>query len=479
MKTSTNQTSSTDTDKLWNKIVDALRQQIGVGDFGLEQFITKLQLREDTGTKLIVEHPVDFMIDWVEINYEDQMKLAAAQVLNASRDFEFIERGADRRAPQQGKESPLPPASPACSSCGTKKVSTKARESRRKPIISGLNEDYRFDNFIVGDNNRFAYTAALSISKEDPRRVQHLNPFFIHGASGMGKTHLLQAIGNAIRDNNSDAQVLYVTSESFTNAYIEAICKKGDALNSFRRKFRKADVLLIDDVQFLAKRGKTQEEFFHTFNALFESGKQIILCADCPAGDIVDLDERLTSRFQQGLTVCLEAPCFETRLAILRHKMSHWKSNLLGGDILEFLAKHITSSVRTLEGALTRVATIASFSQHSPTVAEARAQLRDMLTRKTNAKITIPDIQRMVAEAFDVRIADLNGRRRTAQVAQPRQIAMFLARKHTQCSLQDIGAAFGGRDHGTVIHATKTVEQKIKKDATLRQKVEMLAQECA
>ena len=399
---------------------------------------------------------------------------SAAQVLGESRTVEFVEAEPIEPAAEEPEEEPqLELDFAPCEQMGeqTEEAAPLPRRKRKsgssrssQPFNSGLNEDYSFEHFIEGDNSEFACAAAKAVASA-PGKLY--NPLFIHGNSGLGKTHLLQAIGNAIRRENENTRVLYVTSEEFTNSYIDAISRKGEAMNNFRRKYRKADVLLIDDVHFLAQKGKTQDEFFHTFNALFASGKQIVLSADCPAANVIGLDDRLTSRFEQGLSVALLPPDFETRMAILRHK-SRQTHELIGNDVLEFLAKNITRSVRRLEGAFTCLSTFAAFSRRRPTVAEARMQLKNFLSDEPTVDLSIKAIQQCVADEFNLRVADLNGRRRTANIAHPRQIAMFLARHHTGSSLQDIGAAFGGRDHATVIHAARTIEQKMEDDEDLR-----------
>lgn len=460
--------------KLWEEIKEDLRRLGNVGEYGFESYISQLTLKADTGTKLVLEYPADMFIDWVETYYSNDIRNSAARVLDAARELEYVAAGAgadaseteQEEAPVSVCELPLPIATrPA--------PKAKRRSNKKSAINSGLNTDYTFDTFVVGSNSEFAVAAAKAVVNAPGSMY---NPLFIHGASGMGKTHLLQAIGNAIQQKDSDTSVLYVTSEDFTNNYIDSISRQGDSLSNFRRKYRKADVLIIDDVQFLSQKGKTQEEFFHTFNALFASGKQIILSADCPAGKITKLDDRLTSRFEQGLTVALNTPDLETRIAILRKKRSMWKSTLISDEVINYLAKNITRSVRRLEGALVRLATFASFSQKSPSIQDARVQLNDLLKEeKTTGDVTIADIQRRVAEEFNIRVADINGRRRTANIAHPRQMAMFLARRHTQSSLQDIGAAFGGRDHGTVIHAAKTIEEKMENDPELRNLVERIS----
>ena len=457
---------------LWEEIMEDLRVQGNVAAYGFETYISQLTLKKDTGTKLILEYPAGMLVEWVESYYAADITMSASRVLKAARELEFVQAEA---------EPVLSPAPETYTRPSTPVVSVTPT-NRRKPqskakYDSGLNTDLTFDNFVVGSNSEFAVAAAHAVVNSPSSMY---NPLFIHGASGLGKTHLLCAIGNAMREKNENVRVQYVTSEDFTNTYIDAISRKGDALSNFRSKYRKADVLLIDDIQFLSQKDKTQEEFFHTFNALFASGKQIVLASDCPAADISRLDDRLTSRFEQGLTVALTVPDLETRIAILRQKRRMWKGELISDEVLEYLAKNITKSVRRLEGALIRLATFASFSQKRPTVMEARMQLRDMMHEEKNVTdVSISDIQNLVAQEFKIRVSDINGRRRTANVAHPRQIAMYLARKHTQSSLQDIGAAFGGRDHGTVIHATKTIEDKMSQDAELSEVINRLSSQFA
>ncbi len=458
--------------ELWSLIVKDMRNQGEVGEYGFDAYISKLSLRADTGTALLLEYPADMSLDWLEINYAEHITHSAARVLDAARSLQYVPAGSNIELPTTGKAT-VPATTDATTH--SPKGGSGTRGTTRKPrtplLNSGLNRDYRFDNFVVGSSNEFAYAAAYAVAHSDSCRY---NPLFIHGGSGLGKTHLLHAIGNAICERDEKTQVLYVTSEDFTNAYIDALGKKGEAINAFRRKYRKADVLLIDDVQFLAHKDKTQEELFHTFNALFGSGKRIVLSADCPASEITLMDERLTSRFEQGLAVTLMPPCFETRVAILRNKRRDARADFISDEVIDFLARSITRSVRRLEGAFISLASYSSFSRRRITVVEARMLLKDKLHEERGSRISIEDIQRRVAEEFDIRVSDLNGRRRTANIAHPRQVAMYLARKHTEISLQDIGDAFGGRDHGTVIHATRMVEQKLAGDAELREQVQRL-----
>lgn len=457
---------------LWAQIMEDMRTLGQAGGYASE-FVSQLQILEDTGSKLLIEYPADMPIVWLEMNYSDNIAISAARVLKGARELEFVEAGqngmneekAPCPAPAATKEV-YTPVQPARRSSGSKITRTNTR------IQTQLNADYTFENYVVGANNQLAYAAAQALVNS-PERL--FNPLFIYGNSGMGKTHLLHAIGNALRARRENVRVLYVTSEQFTNAYIEAIRKRGDALEVFRKKYRKVDVLLIDDVQFMARADKTQEEFFHTFNALFESGKQIVLSADCPASRITRMDDRLKTRFSQGMTVELTAPCYEMRMAILRQKMQRWNTKLLSDEVVEFLARNITQSVRALEGALVRTSTIASFSNSCPSIAFLRTNLADLMNQKTGSGISIADIKQRVANEFGIRVEDLDSRRRMASLAHPRQVAMFLARKHTSSSLQDIGAAFG-RDHSTVLHALRNVESKLCSDVPLRDMVERFAE---
>ncbi len=455
---------------LWLSIVQDMRNHESVGEYGFDAYISQLSLLQDTGSTLRIQYPEDLPITWVEINYQQNIINAAARVLDAARKLEFVMAGQEASAQQD--EETLELSAKVSAKSATKsserprtKKTTRGSQSAR----TGINADYIFENFVQGPCNSFAYATANAIANNEAKLY---NPLFIHGGSGLGKTHLLHAIGNAIASKQDGKKVLYVTSEDFTNAYIEAMSKsgsaKGDALSNFRRKYRNADILLIDDVQFLASKEKTQEEFFHTFNALFASGKQIILSSDCPASEITTMDVRLTSRFEQGMTACIARPCLETRIAILRHKRKLWKSDMISDEILEFLAKSITCSVRRLEAALIRVASYASFTHRSPSITDVRMQLRDLIRDEEKQEVSIEDIQEQVARVFGLKVTDLSSPRRTAKIAHPRQIAMYLSRRFTQMSLQSISSAFGKRDHGTVIHATRTVEQKMQKDPALR-----------
>lgn len=331
-----------------------------------------------------------------------------------------------------------------------------------------FNPNNTFDTFVVGNNNQFAHAAAVAVAGSPGKSY---NPLFLYGGVGLGKTHLLHAIGHYVSSHKKSARVAYVSSEKFTNEYIDAI--QNSQLARFRKKYRQTDVLLIDDIQFLAGKERIQEEFFHTFNALHEAHKQIVLTCDRPAGEIQNLEQRLVSRFEWGLVTDLQPPDVETRVAILRKKEKPLGVEL-PDEILNFLAARIRSNIRRLEGALIRVASYSALTGKRLTVEMVEGLLRDVLSEEGRFMINIETIQKRVAEHFDIRLADMTSKRRPENIAFPRQIAMFLARQMTENSLSMIGEAFGGRDHGTVLHACRLVKDRMEIDSSVRQVVHYL-----
>ena len=325
-------------------------------------------------------------------------------------------------------------------------------------MSSTLNPKYTFDSFVIGNSNRFAHAASLAVA-ESPAKAY--NPLFIYGGVGLGKTHLMHAIGHYILQNNPNAKVVYVSSEKFTNELINAI--KDDKNEEFRTKYRSVDVLLIDDIQFIAGKERTQEEFFHTFNTLHEANKQIILSSDRPPKEIPTLEDRLRSRFEWGLIADIQAPDFETRMAILKKKADVEKLNV-PNEVMVYIATKIKSNIRELEGALIRIVAYSSLTNREITVDLATEALKDIISNKQNKSITIDLIQDVVAAYFNLRVEDLKSQRRTRNVAYPRQIAMYLSRKLTDMSLPKIGEEFGGRDHTTVIHAYEKISESPNKD---------------
>jgi chromosomal replication initiator protein len=329
-----------------------------------------------------------------------------------------------------------------------------------------LNPDYLFENFVVGPCNRLAQASCCAVS-DSPGMVY--NPLFIHGSAGLGKTHLLQAICHQVLERSPSARILYLTCETFVNHFIEAI-ERG-ALHSFRYRYRHVDVLVLEDIQFLAARERTQEEFFHTFNTLYQLHKQIVLSADCRPTDIPTLEERLVSRFNWGLVARIDSPCLETRMAIIRKKMK-MRGMELPEDVVLFVASRIQSNTRELEGALTRLRSVAALEGDCPidlTLARRAVGADDA---QRSQPIRIQDIMSAVTERFGVKLSDLQGRRRSRSIAMPRQVCMYLARQLTNHSLGEIGGFFGGRDHTTVLHAHKLVGRRREKDLAFRMRLD-------
>jgi chromosomal replication initiator protein len=325
-----------------------------------------------------------------------------------------------------------------------------------------------FDTFVVGNNNNFAYAAALAVAQAPGKSY---NPLFLYGGVGLGKTHLLHAIGHHVASSRKGARVAYVSSEKFTNEYIDGI--QNNQIVRFRKRYRQTDVLLIDDIQFLAGKERIQEEFFHTFNALHDGHKQIVLTCDRPASEIQNLEHRLVSRFEWGLVTDLQPPDVEMRLAILNKKAQIMGVHL-PEDVVNFLANRIRTNIRRLEGALIRVASYTALTGKKLTVEVVEGLLREILHEEGRFSISIELIQKKVAEHFDIRLADMTSKRRPENIAFPRQIAMFLSRTMTETSLSAIGEAFGGRDHGTVLHACRLVKDRMEVDANVRQVVSYL-----
>ena len=344
----------------------------------------------------------------------------------------------------------------------------KNNTSSEKSIVvndemsSTLNPKYTFNSFVIGNSNRFAHAASLAVA-ESPAKAY--NPLFIYGGVGLGKTHLMHAIGHYILDNNPNAKVVYVSSEKFTNELINAI--KDDKNEDFRNKYRNVDVLLIDDIQFIAGKERTQEEFFHTFNALHDANKQIILSSDRPPKEIPTLEDRLRSRFEWGLIADIQVPDFETRMAILKKKADVENLNV-ANEVMGYIATKIKYNIRELEGALIIIIAYSSLTNREVTVDLASEALKDIISKKQGKHVTIDIIQDIVASYYNLRIEDLKSQRRTRNIAYPRQIAMYLSRKLTDMSLPKIGEEFGGRDHTTVIHAYEKISENLKTDSSLQ-----------
>ena len=408
------------------------------------------------GNNVTLEAANEFSGVWLKDNYLSLLQDAFA--VAAGRQLQVKFKIATGNAPAPSASAPA-------------SVKTKAPESAHERQANSdlhFNPKNTFESFVVGNNNNFAYAAALAVAQAPGKSY---NPLFLYGGVGLGKTHLLHAIGQHVSGNKKGARVAYLSSEKFTNEYIDGI--QNNQLAKFRKKYRQTDVLLIDDIQFLAGKERIQEEFFHTFNALHESHKQIVLTCDRPASEIQGLEHRLVSRFEWGLVTDLQPPDVEMRLAILQKK-AQIMGVTLSDDIMNFLANRIRTNVRRLEGALIRVASYASLTGKKLTIEVVEGLLREVLHEEGRFSVNIEVIQKKVAEHFDIRLADMTSKRRPENIAFPRQIAMYLSRQMTESSLNTIGEAYGGRDHGTVLHACRLVKDRMEVDANVRQVVHYL-----
>ena len=348
----------------------------------------------------------------------------------------------------------------------------KSRLKGREAIVQALriNPKNTFKNFVVGAGSELAHAACIAVANAPAHAY---NPLFLYGETGLGKTHLMHAVAHQALERDPDARIVYMSCEKFTNEFIRGI--QENTLTKFRARYRNVDFLLIDDVQFLAGKERIQEEFFHTFNEIFESQRQVFLTSDRPAGEIDKLESRLLSRFQWGLVADIQPPDLETRVAILSRKAEAMGISL-EPEIMNFLAKSIARNVRRMEGALTRVAGYVGLTRKQADLETVNRLLRDILREETLSRITVENIQKKVVDYYHLRMADMQSRRRPANIAFPRQVAMYLSRLLTDHSLQEIGDAFGGRDHGTVIHACKTVENMMDQDESIKRAVEHLTE---
>lgn len=450
----------------WDDVAAHLKTLVSEETLGRWFKDTKLQIVDENTCRVIV--PSDTHVLWIEANYMPELANALSQVLGLHGKPHLEALGSETSpATKQEQGGQLTLLDPVAGPSG-RSVSEEVVRMEKKSKTIGLNSAYTFERFVVGGNNQFAHAACKAVASGAKTAY---NPLFIHGDSGLGKTHLMQSIGQEVLRNRPDARVIFLTCEKFTNEFIAAV-RKGD-LEKFRRRYRRADVLLVDDVQFLTGKEKSQEEFFHTFNTLLDGQAQVVLTSDRPASEIQTLAPRLITRFECGLTVALQPPQLETRVAILQRKMDEWEVQI-PDQWVQFIATRIRSNVRRLEGALVRIATYTSLGQGELSIERIEELLRDILREEAAAKVSIDTIQKTVAEHYDIRLADMTSRRRPANIAFPRQIAMYLSRKLTGGSLVEIGEAFGGRDHGTVIHACKKVESVMQTDERTKQTVASL-----
>ncbi len=448
-------------EKIWNTAQEHLRVKLSRDTFNM--WFAPLRASAVDGRHLTIEAPNEFCEVWLKDNYLSLMQDAVAIAAGAKLEVRF--KVTNGTLPVQ------PIALPKAAAAKAKAAEAQDRAATNGDLL--FNPKNTFETFVVGGNNNFSFAAAKAVAEAPGKSY---NPLFLYGGVGLGKTHLLHAIGQHVASTKKGARVAYVSSEKFTNEYIDGI--QNNQLAKFRKKYRQTDVLLIDDIQFLAGKERIQEEFFHTFNALHESHKQIVLTCDRPASEIQGLENRLVSRFEWGLVTDLQPPDIEMRLAILQKKAQLMKV-VLPDDVINFLATRIRTNIRRLEGALIRVASFASLTGKKLSIEVVEGLLREILHEEGRQTISIEIIQKKVAEHYDIRLADMTSKRRPENIAFPRQIAMYLARQMTENSLSSIGEAFGGRDHGTVLHACRLVKDRMEVDANVRQVVSYLEKQLA
>jgi chromosomal replication initiator protein len=437
---------------IWSAAQQQLRSILSADIYNL--WFAPLRLQEINGENAVVEVSNDFCEVWLKENYLSLLEDVLATATGSRLLVKF-----QVNSPSTLKAAGEPPAS---------KPARKAKPAEAKPAPMqeyAFNPKNTFESFVVGNNNEFAHAAAIAVAQSPGKSY---NPLFLYGGVGLGKTHLLHAVGQHVVQNKKGARVAYVSSEKFTNEYIDAL--QNNQLVKFRKRYRQTDVLLIDDIQFLAGKERIQEEFFHTFNALHEAHKQIVLTCDRPASEISNLEHRLVSRFEWGLVTDLQPPDVEMRLAILKKK-AQVMSVSLPDEVMNFLAMRIRTNIRRLEGALIRCASFATLTGRKLSIEDVEKLLHEILHEEGRLAISIEVIQKKVAEHYDIRMADMTSKRRPENIAFPRQIAMFLARQLTGSSLSSIGDSFGGRDHGTVLHACRLVKGRMEVDSNVRQTV--------
>jgi len=434
---------------LWQKALMHLKDSVGKQSY--ETWIQPISFATHDNHQVFLNVPNKFFRDWLTEHFLVQIEEALSTIAQQKITVAFDVKQESREKVVAGKSA----------------KNHEERDRERPQRHNNLIPRYTFENFVIGASNQFAHAASIAVANQPG---DHYNPLFIYGGVGLGKTHLINAIGHKAASKVSGLKVLYLSSESFMNELISSL--RRDKMDEFKVKFRNIDVLILDDVQFLAGKERTQEEFFHTFNSLYESRKQIVITSDKFPKEIPGLEDRLRNRFEWGLIADIQPPDMETRVAILQKKAEAEKV-LLPHEVAIFLATNIDSNVRELEGSLTRLGAFASLTQANITVDLAKEVLRNTL-RGAQREITVEGIQKTICDYYNLKIGDLKAKRRTKNIAIPRQVAMYLCRKHTETSFPAIGDKFGGRDHSTVIHASKAIERRIKEDPYMLTTIEKL-----
>lgn len=465
-------------ENFWPTCLNRFEQELSAQQFNtwikpLQAELIKTTLGDNA---LRILAPNKFVQQWVKERFLAKIETIAAELLPINTLIELVisEKKAAKKAPNVNLNQ-SPPSEPSVDTANIN--STKPLPERRTigrvinagERVSGLNPSFNFDNYVIGRANQLARAAAIQVA-ENPG--QAYNPLFIYGGVGLGKTHLLQAIGNQLKQQNPDANIRYLHAERYVSDVVKAYENK--AFDEFKRQYHSLDLLLIDDIQFFAKKTRTQEEFFYAFNTLIEEKKQIVITCDTYPKEIIDVDERLRTRFSWGLTVAVEPPELEMRVAILLKKAEESKINLTE-DVAFFVAKQIRSSVRELEGALNRIVAMANFTGHAIDIHLAKDALRDLIAVR-GRQITIENIQKTVADYYKIKVSEMHSKKRSRIFARPRQVAMSLARELTNHSFPEIGEAFGSRHHTTVMHACEEIEQLRLNDQTIARDISFLTQ---
>jgi len=451
----------TDLQRVWAAALGEI--QLSVTKPNFETWFKDTTILSEEDGQYCVAVPNAFAREWLENKYRPQVRQALQHIVGRTVDVKFVTApaGGAARSGGAGPKIGIPAAQLAA-------APQTAPERREAAVSAVLNPRYSFSTFVVGSNNRLAHAAALSVAE---RPGHSYNPLFVYGGSGLGKTHLMHAIGNAVMSRHPRKRVVYATSEKFTNEFINAI--KSQKMDEFRERYRRIDVLLIDDIQFIAGKESTQDEFFHTFNSIHEEGKQIVLSSDRPPKAIASLEQRLRSRFEWGLIADISPPDLETRIAILRAK-AEAQSVPIPPPVIDYLAQRIVSNIRELEGALTRVVAHATLYAVPVTTEIAQQMLQHILQSSRRQTLSPEKIVEIVARYYQVPVEQLRGKARDRQIVLPRQVAMYLMREETEAPLLRIGAALGGRDHSTVLHGCEKIEREMQESDDFRRELNSL-----
>jgi len=447
-----------DVDRVWSDVLDVVRSELNTPTF--KTWFEHTSPVEIVGDSFVVAVQNEFAREWLDSRYSGLLRSAVHEVLGRDVSVKFM-------VPAESPTAAVPETSSTSEDDVAEVLARPATQSGK----AALSPKYTFDSYVIGASNQFAHAAALAVA-EAPGRAY--NPLFIYGGVGLGKTHLLQAIGHYVQDSFPHLKVKYVSTEQFTNDFINSIGDRDKKrIDGFRRQYRTNDVLLVDDIQFLRGKEGTQEEFFHTFNTLQQAGKQVVLSSDRPPKDIEKLEERLRSRFEMGLITDIQPPDLETRIAILRRNVD--AQNLeVPQDVLAFIADRVSSNIRELEGALIRVVAFSSLTRHPVDIDLARSVLKDIFPERTTRPISVSTIQSVVCKYYSISHSELIGGKRSQSIVYPRQVAMYLSRELTDLSLPAIGAEFGGRDHTTVMHAKDKIRKLMNDDREVYNQIQTL-----